>query len=945
MSKLTGGRIALFSALMIVFLSFTVADHNNQEFSNWDMQIMGHPYSFSEVSNGSNGVQVVNLTTNGKIITPEQLSGKAQWHFNGTGFNETGGNLTYLRDGLWYMNGLLPTESNGTVTFEAQGITVSDTMADSQGIEVNATRHLIYGNLTVDVLTFEDLNVSDAYLFNISFSETTSIGKIKAGKEVTFEVNVWDAFNQQNEANAEVYVWFTNGSWVSEPQEIANYNNNSQYYYNDRVKIPAGTNTTYIAHVNASSGSNYNGVESFVFQTHPAIKGYISRINASSRCAPLSMPDSCEPGARIATTLNITAATANKANLTLMLRNATGLYPYSTQRMDKAGSAFTTEFTVPRMNNTKWDDELIVRYNASNEDRSLILTHNITVETFFIRDETDLTAYQGQKFPIEIFFGRPITLDTYPKDMMDNATVTIRDSDSDIFTQFNLSHMTFDNDSGIWTNEITLPANVSNATYTIDVEAYDVYGVRKELDPSSGFRVRNITKSFDFEDEQSFYINKTGEFTRNISFENLIGSETVIWFNLTGDIADVTSIGNGSNISLPGSSTKDVPFHFNINTVQDYTGNATFYDSSTGFNETMVLTVDAPDCGTRNGTLCTDWSGWMNITTDQRQEISKFVNLYYIGEFNTSTRITTEVTGKAGNYVEVKESNFTLEDSENITIEFIADRPIDAKGKIVFNGTENETMLVVPTYFTVNVTPLDTNMELSPAEIDFGVVPDGSSFSTSIEVNNTGSLDLSNFSASSDSFTVSIDSGNVSAGETSELALEITGISSESGTIDLSADSRRDSITRGLSVTGTVMPTFDEINSELSQRIRELETSTSDPTLAQEVSSVNTMISDIQTQMDQENYETALETYNEAQNTLDSLEQQINEQNAGSPNNPGNNTQNPGGSPGDNPNGGGGFPVVLLAVLLFVLLVVGFIAYTSIIPEEGDPLYNVLGGE
>ncbi|PSH01137.1 MAG: hypothetical protein BRC26_04290, partial [Nanohaloarchaea archaeon QH_8_44_6] len=47
------------------------------------------------------------------------------------------------------------------------------------------------------------------------------------------------------------------------------------------------------------------------------------------------------------------------------------------------------------------------------------------------------------------------------------------------------------------------------------------------------------------------------------------------------------------------------------------------------------------------------------------------------------------------------------------------------------------------------------------------------------------------------------------------------------------------------------------------------------------------------------------------------------------------------GSSGTTSNESSMLPII--AGVIFVLLIIGFIAYTSIIPEEGDPLYRVLG--
>jgi hypothetical protein len=49
------------------------------------------------------------------------------------------------------------------------------------------------------------------------------------------------------------------------------------------------------------------------------------------------------------------------------------------------------------------------------------------------------------------------------------------------------------------------------------------------------------------------------------------------------------------------------------------------------------------------------------------------------------------------------------------------------------------------------------------------------------------------------------------------------------------------------------------------------------------------------------------------------------------------------GTGGSGETSGGGFPVLLIAGLIFLLIAVGFVFYTSYIPEKGDPLYDVLG--
>ncbi|EGQ43192.1 MAG: hypothetical protein J07AB43_11820 [Candidatus Nanosalina sp. J07AB43] len=47
----------------------------------------------------------------------------------------------------------------------------------------------------------------------------------------------------------------------------------------------------------------------------------------------------------------------------------------------------------------------------------------------------------------------------------------------------------------------------------------------------------------------------------------------------------------------------------------------------------------------------------------------------------------------------------------------------------------------------------------------------------------------------------------------------------------------------------------------------------------------------------------------------------------------------------DSSSSGGGGGILILIILLIIVLGIGFVVYTSYIPEEGDPLYDVLGEE
>lgn len=80
--------------------------------------------------------------------------------------------------------------------------------------------------------------------------------------------------------------------------------------------------------------------------------------------------------------------------------------------------------------------------------------------------------------------------------------------------------------------------------------------------------------------------------------------------------------------------------------------------------------------------------------------------------------------------------------------------------------------------------------------------------------------------------------------------------------------------------------------------------------------------------------ERAESLYNDASNQIDTISQRANQLDQQ------NGQDNQGGSDSEN-NGGGS--IILVILLVVVLLLIGFVVYSSYIPEEGDPLYDVLG--
>ena len=249
-------------------------------------------------------------------------------------------------------------------------------------------------------------------------------------------------------------------------------------------------------------------------------------------------------------------------------------------------------------------------------------------------------------------------------------------------------------------------------------------------------------------------------------------------------------------------------------------------------------------------------------------------------------------------------------------------------------------------------------------------MPRGEDASAEIEANNTGSVTIVRWFASSDTFDVSLGGRDeVAEGETEVMNLMFANVSSESGTVTIEGQTGDENMTADLSVTASVLPPFSELESNIEDRRSELETQATGEALTM-LSDITVSLSELETQMQNEQYSQAQSRYQEIQSTLDEVETMIEEQdttdpggdpgdtNSTDPGDPGTDPggdpggdpgtdpgTDPGGDPGTNPGNtqGGGIPVVPIAIVVFLILVIGFVVATSYIPEPGDPLYDLLG--
>jgi cobalamin biosynthesis Mg chelatase CobN len=188
--------------------------------------------------------------------------------------------------------------------------------------------------------------------------------------------------------------------------------------------------------------------------------------------------------------------------------------------------------------------------------------------------------------------------------------------------------------------------------------------------------------------------------------------------------------------------------------------------------------------------------------------------------------------------------------------------------------------------------------------------------------------------------------------------------------VTLAGNTSEGEVSLTLDVNATPVDNYASMTSQLTDRKQELEP-VSKSNLTQTLTEVSGTITEIQTAWEEDNYLEAKRLYNDAQNKLDYVENNKGSTEGGDTggNNggtdQGDDGQETGGDQSDDPGnqggdqggadtggpsttqneGGGGLPIIPIVVVILVLVIIGFVVYESYIPEEGDPLYGVLGEE
>ncbi|PSH00887.1 MAG: hypothetical protein BRC30_01185, partial [Nanohaloarchaea archaeon SW_7_46_7] len=164
-----------------------------------------------------------------------------------------------------------------------------------------------------------------------------------------------------------------------------------------------------------------------------------------------------------------------------------------------------------------------------------------------------------------------------------------------------------------------------------------------------------------------------------------------------------------------------------------------------------------------------------------------------------------------------------------------------------------------------------------------------------------------------------------------------------------------------ISVNATTVENYSAKASELESRIQDLRP-VRGSNLTRTLSEVSASVEDIEQNWSEGNYMTAKNLYQDGQNRLDWVSNQdtsdsgsddeeeqddppSNEGDTGESDDPDSGgSENPG-TGSNQENSDGGLPIIPIVIFLVVLGIAGFVFYESYIPEEGDPLYGILGDQ
>ena len=919
------------TTIFIIASMFLVA--NGMAQSNWSVQDVN--FDREIVSPNTSTIQVLDIKADVTDtdyppegnLDPTPLKPKYLRNFNLTyNYNKTNGttiDLSYWND-KWIAEIKPNLTKGGNILYSANGTIKSAYQEDIENSsqEANITESLEIGDYIIE--------------HNIDESNFDESGRVKAGKE--FEITV-EAFNRSGSSldpsNIEAELKFQNSTYSSDPVTVNNALEGK--LVNSNVKFPNNPGNSYLMNLevfNSSIGSDPNGTATRIINTAPAIDGQVSQFYSENGCSNESMVAECEQDANINMSYEITEAEAETVTTSLYAFNESGRHKLENLTLSQDGDTFTGELTLPDINTSKYKPKVGFQFNASNRFREHIDRKNVSLTPFIMDGRSSPNAYQGRDYQISVLFRKPYSLDLYNKSRFSNITANVTGSNSNNVGVLTENDMSFSQSEGYVQGDVSITEDDPTGSYELSIDAENIYGDNNSVE--SGFNVNSVDATFEAQTELELDIERYEPETFSIDIENLVNSDRNITYDVE-EMEDELEILNTS-IELNAEESDEILVEANLSDLEDQEGEILFQDNDTGYQQSSTIKIDTPECPLRNRNLCVKTES-IDAEAIGDETFNRTIDLKNIGNSSKTVNYNVSIQDDISSVltVESQNSESELEDEKSIDLMFNSTQAQDdLSGRVVINNSRDDENLVLPValeYISVD-NEQEINIEspqisLGTTSISLGTIVIGESETRQVEISNNGNFAVNSTTISSNQYTVIAESLEISSDDSETMNIQIEDINSNSGVIDITAENEGGTTTETITVTASPIQNYAERTSELNSRISELQTSAGSE-YSSNLTNLRTRISEIETEWERGNYEEAESTYNEIDRSLTTLDAQTD---TGGP--PPQNQTN-------NQNSAGSVLPILIAVII-ILLVVGFVFFESYIPEEGDPLYNVLG--
>ncbi|QKQ98190.1 hypothetical protein GKQ38_01485 [Candidatus Nanohaloarchaea archaeon] len=906
--------------------------------SAWQINLLGTPSSYQQISPYGGTVQYIEIVDRdtGTPITKsilEDSGGRAEWIYKENGTFQAEGDLNYLKDGIWYVRHTVGNKS-GSFRFEVQ--------QDNLDPEANKTKAITVTNTSVEILT----DMSDPYL--------------PGREDARIEVNVTNNTNGEYLSGATVEIKITNTTYIS--TQNLNEDTDNKRYELYAMDIPDAVQQQYALHVIANVGGQTSVTTQFI-STMDYLNTSVDKVQAGEACGQQSMPTSCEPGATLDLGLNVTSAYAENVTLQVLKDSVEGgmtqVQELELTENQETG-LYEGQITYPQIDTSSYEDKLVLKFISENNYSQHVSYYNISKASFEVSEDMNQKAYQGSQYGIKFSLMTPYTGNPYNASKFASADLSFKYPNGTTYRTLSKSNLSYDSETGWVTGDVLIEQGAPNGSYTLDAQVSNMYGTTKSFTHS--FEVLTTSQIFSATDQITVDLQKQKNYTKNFTITNKLSSSITVNPEVNGDIQGIANVNSGQNIDIAAGNSTNVTVEFDIDEVQDYSGEIVLHDTASDYNETVDVELNAPDCGTRNATICVSRDGWINVTRVGRGQSSETFTLNYLGP-EEDVAVEIGKRGEAASHISISNTSFNLSDSREITLNYTINEPVNVTGEIFVNSTYDIT---IPTEVVGDFAQPQVNMSVVKDTVDLGVIQ-ALQTDFKVEVQNNGTTAIDYFE-STDQVTIE-DYNSIDPSSTGNITLNISredyGLTDQAITLTAyranpaNTQEELSGSSDAFQLVARFMPETEAAAQNITSWADELMGKTFSSSMISRLEQAKTNATIMRDEFSKGNDKKAFRIYQTTMDNLASMEEEINSntntggQNGGTGQDDatddqqgqsGDSSDSPTGNPsGDAQKKSGGAGILPIILVVLILVVAGFIFYTSYIPEPGDPLYEYLG--